>query len=121
MLPVIREVEKKYMRTDLPRFNPGDTIRVYFRLKEGEEKERVQVFEGVVIRRRGSGINATFTVRKVSFGVGVERTFPYHSPRIEKIEIVKRGKVRRARLYYLRERSGKAARIKERFDNKIME
>jgi large subunit ribosomal protein L19 len=121
MLPVIREVEKKYMRSDLPKFNPGDIVKVYFRLKEGEEKERVQVFEGVVVRRRGSGINATFTVRKVSFGVGVERTFPLHSPRIEKIEIVKRGKVRRARLYYLRERSGKAARIKERFDNKIME
>ncbi|NPA40570.1 MAG: 50S ribosomal protein L19 [Thermodesulfobacteria bacterium] len=123
MLPIIREIEKKYMRTDLPKFNPGDTIRVYFRLKEGEdkEKERIQVFEGVVIRRRGSGVNATFTVRKVSFGVGVERTFPYHSPRIEKIEIVKRGKVRRARLYYLRERYGKAARIKERFDGRIME
>ncbi|NPA40317.1 MAG: 50S ribosomal protein L19 [Thermodesulfobacteria bacterium] len=121
MLHIIKEVEKKYMRSDLPKFNPGDTIRVHFRLKEGEEKERIQVFEGVVIRRRGSGINATFTVRKVSFGIGVERTFPYHSPRIEKIEIVKRGRVRRARLYYLRERYGKAARIKERFDNKIME
>jgi len=121
MQAIIREVEKKYMRKDLPKFNPGDTIRVHFRFKEGEDKERVQVFEGVVIRRRGSGINATFTVRKVSFGVGVERTFPYHSPRIEKIEVVKRGKVRRARLYYLRERYGKAARIKERFDAKIME
>ncbi len=121
MLPIIREVEKNYMRTDLPKFNPGDTIKVYFKLKEGEEKERVQVFEGVVIRRRGSGINATFTVRKVSYGVGVERTFPLHSPRIEKIEIVKRGKVRRARLYYLRTRYGKSARIKERFDDKIME
>jgi large subunit ribosomal protein L19 len=121
MFPVIREIEKKYMRNDLPKFNPGDTIRVYFRLKEGEEKERIQVFEGVVIRRRGSGSNATFTVRKVSFGVGVERTFPMHSPRIEKIEIVKRGKVRRARLYYLRERYGKSARIKERFNDKIME
>ncbi len=121
MFPVIREIESKYMRKDLPRFNPGDTIRVYFRLKEGEEKERIQVFEGVVIRRRGSGSNATFTVRKVSFGVGVERVFPMHSPRIEKIEIVKRGRVRRARLYYLRERYGKAARIKERFNDKIME
>ncbi len=121
MLPVIKEIEKKYLRNDLPKFNPGDTIRVHFRLKEGEEKERVQVFEGVVIRRRGSGVNATFTVRKISFGVGVERTFPYHSPRIEKIEIVRRGKVRRARLYYLRDRYGKAARIKERFNDKIME
>ncbi len=121
MLPEVKEVQKRYMRSDLPKFNPGDTIRVYFRLKEGEEKERTQVFEGVVIRRRGSGLDATFTVRKVSFGVGVERTFPYHSPRIEKIEIVKRGRVRRARLYYLRERYGKAARIKERFSDKIME
>lgn len=121
MHPVIKEIEKKYMKDDLPKFNPGDTVRVYFKLKEGEEKERVQVFEGIVIRRRGSGTNATFTVRKVSFGIGVERTFPLHSPRIEKIEIVRRGKVRRARLYYLRERSGKAARIKERFDNKVME
>ena len=121
MLPVIKEVEKRYLRDDLPKFNPGDTVRVHFRLKEGEEKERVQIFEGVVIRRRGSGINATFTVRKISFGVGVERTFPFHSPRIEKIEIVRRGRVRRARLYYLRERFGKAARIKERFNDKIME
>ncbi|WP_038057230.1 50S ribosomal protein L19 [Thermodesulfobacterium hydrogeniphilum] len=121
MLPVIKEVERRYLRDDLPKFNPGDTIRVHFRLKEGEEKERVQIFEGVVIRRRGSGVNATFTVRKISFGVGVERTFPFHSPRIEKIEIVRRGRVRRARLYYLRERFGKAARIKERFNDKIME
>lgn len=121
MFPQIREVEKAYMRTDLPKIAPGDTVRVYYRLKEGEEKERVQVFEGVVIRRRGSGLSATFTVRKVSFGVGVERTFPLHSPRIEKIEIVKRAKVRRARLYYLRERTGKSARLKERFDNKVME
>ncbi|MEZ0343618.1 MAG: 50S ribosomal protein L19 [Caldimicrobium sp.] len=121
MFPQIREIEKKHMRTDLPKISPGDTVRVYYRLKEGEEKERVQVFEGVVIRRRGSGLSATFTVRKVSFGVGVERTFPLHSPRIEKIEIVKRAKVRRARLYYLRERTGKAARLKERFDNKVME
>ncbi|AIH03594.1 MULTISPECIES: 50S ribosomal protein L19 [Thermodesulfobacterium] len=121
MHPLVREVEKRYLKEDLPKFNPGDTVRVHFRLKEGEEKERIQVFEGIVIRRRGSGINATFTVRKVSFGVGVERTFPLHSPRIEKIEIVRRGKVRRARLYYLRERFGKAARIKERFDNKVME
>jgi large subunit ribosomal protein L19 len=121
MHPLVREVEKRYLKEDLPKFNPGDTVRVHFRLKEGEEKERIQVFEGIVIRRRGSGINATFTVRKVSFGVGVERTFPLHSPRIEKIEIVRRGKVRRERLYYLRERFGKAARIKERFDNKVME
>ncbi len=121
MFPQIREVEKRFLRTDLPKFNPGDTVKVYFKIKEGEDKVRTQVFEGVVIRRRGSGTGATFTVRKVSFGVGVERTFPYHSPLIEKIEVVRRGRVRRARLYYLRERYGKAARIKERFDAKIME
>ena len=114
MLPVIHEVEKRYLRSDLPDFRPGDTVRVHYRIQEGEEKERIQVFEGVVIRKRGSGTGATFTVRKVSFGIGVERTFPLHSPRIEKIEVVRRGKVRRARLYYLRGRYGKAARIKER-------
>ncbi|MBX6422465.1 50S ribosomal protein L19 [Thermosulfurimonas sp. F29] len=114
MLPVIHEVEKRYLRNDLPDFRPGDTVRVHYRIQEGEEKERIQVFEGVVIRKRGSGTGATFTVRKVSFGIGVERTFPLHSPRIEKIEVVRRGKVRRARLYYLRGRYGKAARIKER-------
>ena len=121
MHPIIREVEAKYLRADLPKISPGDTVRVYYKLKEGEEKERVQVFEGVVIRRRGSGTSATFTVRKVSFGIGVERTFPLHSPRIEKIEIVRRAKVRRARLYFLRERTSKAARLKERFDQKVME
>ncbi len=114
MFPAIQEVEKRYLRSDLPEFRPGDTVRVHYRIQEGEEKERVQVFEGVVIRKRGSGTGATFTVRKVSFGIGVERTFPLHSPRIERIEVVRRGKVRRARLYYLRGRYGKAARIKER-------
>lgn len=106
-------VEKGYMRTDLPDFRPGDTVRVRYRIQEGD-KERVQVFEGVVIRRRRGGTRATFTVRKVSYGVGVERIFPLHSPFIEKIEVVSRGKVRRSRLYYLRERSGKRGRIKER-------
>ncbi len=114
MFPVIHEIEREYTRKDLPDFRPGDTVKVYFRIVEGEEKERVQVFQGVVIRKRGSGTGATFTVRKVSYGIGVERTFPLHSPRLEKIEVVRRGKVRRARLYYLRGRSGKAARIKER-------
>ncbi len=114
MLSVIHEIEKEYLKKDLPDFRPGDTVKVHFRIVEGEEKERVQVFEGVVIRKRGSGTGATFTVRKVSYGIGVERTFPLHSPRIEKIEIVRRGKVRRARLYYLRQRTGKSARIKER-------
>ncbi len=121
MFPQIRELEKNYLRSDLPKLSPGDTVKVYYKLKEGEEKERIQIFEGVVIRRRGAGLSATFTVRKVSFGVGVERTFPFHSPRIEKIEIVKRAKVRRARLYYLKDKKGKAARLKERFDNKAME
>ncbi|RLA95414.1 MAG: 50S ribosomal protein L19 [Deltaproteobacteria bacterium] len=106
-------VEREYLRTDHPEFRPGDTVRVHYRIQEGD-KERVQVFEGVVIRKRGGGTKSTFTVRKVSYGVGVERIFPLHSPFIEKIEVVSRGKVRRSRLYYLRERSGKSARIKER-------
>ncbi len=100
------------MRTDLPQFKPGDTVRVHFRIREGE-KERVQVFEGTVIGRSGSGPRETFTVRKVSYGVGVERIFPLHSPRVEKIEVVRAGRVRRAKLYYLRKRLGKAARIAE--------
>jgi large subunit ribosomal protein L19 len=100
------------MRTDLPRFRPGDTVRVHVKIKEGE-KYRIQVFEGVVIAQKNNGISSTFTVRKVSLGYGVERIFPVHSPNIEKIEVVKSGKVRRARLYYLRERRGRAARLKE--------
>ncbi len=110
---VIEEIEKEYLRDDIPAFWPGDTVRVHYRFPEGE-KEKTHVFEGVVIRKRGGGTRATFTVRKVSYGIGVERTFPLHSPNIEKIEVLRRGKVRRARLYYLRERSGKSARIKER-------
>ncbi len=113
MLPIIHEIERKYLR-EIPEFRPGDTVKVYFRIVEGEDKERVQMFQGVVIRKRGSGTGATFTVRKVSYGIGVERTFPLYSPRIEKIEVIRRGKVRRARLYYLRGRTGKTARIKER-------
>lgn len=102
------------MRTDLPPFSPGDTVRVHYRVVEGNTT-RVQPFEGVVIRKRGGGTDATFTVRRIaSHGIGVERTFPLHSPLIEKIEVIRHGKVRRARLYYLRERSGKAARLKER-------
>jgi large subunit ribosomal protein L19 len=104
-------IEKEQMRIDLPNFNAGDTVRIHFKIVEGE-KERIQVFEGVVIRKRKGGVGATFTVRKVSYGIGVERIFPLHSPRIEKIEIVNRGRVRRARLYYLRKLRGKAARIK---------
>lgn len=106
-------VERPYLKTELPEFRAGDTVRVHVRVVEGE-RERIQVFEGVVIRRRGSQLSQTFTVRKVSFGVGVERTFPVHSPMIAKIEIRTRGHVRRAKLYYLRSRVGKKAKVKER-------
>jgi large subunit ribosomal protein L19 len=106
-------VERPYLRDDLPDFRPGDTVKVHVRVVEGE-RERVQVFEGIVIRRRGSQLSETFTVRKISFGVGVERTFPIHSPMISKIEVSTLGDVRRAKLYYLRERIGKKAKVKER-------
>ena len=105
--------ERSYLRTDVPDFRPGDTVRVHVRVVEGE-RERIQVFEGIVIRRRGSQLSETFTVRKISFGVGVERTFPVHSPMIANIEIATRGDVRRAKLYYLRSRVGKKAKVKER-------
>lgn len=110
---IIRDIERRQMRQDIPDFGPGDTVRVHVKVIEGE-RERIQVFEGVVLRRSGGGATETFTVRKISQGIGVERIFPVHSPRIEKIEVTRRGKVRRARLYYLRERTGKAARLKER-------
>ena len=106
-------VEQPYLRSDIPDFRPGDTVKVHVRVVEGS-RERVQVFQGVVIRRQNGGLRETFTVRKISFGVGVERTFPLHSPSIAKFELVSRGKVRRAKLYYLRELRGKKARIKER-------
>lgn len=106
-------VEQKQMKKDLPEFIPGDTVRVHLKVVEGE-RERIQVFEGVVIARANGGLKETFTVRKISGGVGVERIFPLHSPMISKIEVVRRGRVRRAKLYYLRKRSGKAARITER-------
>ena len=106
-------VEQPYLRDDVPDFRAGDSVKVHVRVVEGE-RERVQVFEGVVIRSRGSGLSKTFTVRKISFGVGVERTFPMHSPMIAKIEIASRGDVRRAKLYYLRSRVGKKAKVKER-------
>lgn len=109
---IIQEVTKAQLRTDIPAFRPGDTVRVHVKVVEGT-RERIQVYEGVVIKRRGSGISETFTARKVSYGVGVERTFPLHSPKIDKIEVMRRGKVRRAKLYYLRALRGKAARIKE--------
>jgi large subunit ribosomal protein L19 len=113
MDPRIAEIEQGYRRTDLPAFEPGDTVRVRVRVAEGE-KERIQAFEGICIARRGAGISATFTVRKVSGGVGVERIFPSHSPAIAGIEVVRRGHVRRAKLYYLRARRGKKARVRER-------
>jgi large subunit ribosomal protein L19 len=106
-------IERPFLRTDLPDFRPGDTVKVHVRVVEGN-RERVQVFQGVVIRRSGGGVRETFTVRKISFGVGVERTFPLHSPSISKLELVQRGRVRRAKLYYLRDLRGKKARIKER-------
>ncbi len=106
-------LDRDSLRDDVPAFRPGDTVKVHVRVVEGN-RERVQVFQGAVIRRQGDGVRETFTVRKVSFGVGVERTFPVHSPTIAKLEVVTFGDVRRAKLYYLRERSGKAAKIKER-------
>lgn len=108
-------VEAPALKTDVPSFGPGDTVKVNVRVVEGN-RERVQTFQGVVIRRRGGGVRETFTVRKISFGVGVERTFPVHSPSIASIEVVTRGAVRRSKLYYLRDRVGKAARIKEKRD-----
>jgi len=111
-LNLIHEITKDQLRTDLPSFRPGDTLKVHVKVIEGS-RERVQLFEGVVIKRRGGGISETFTVRKISYGVGVERTFPLNTPKIEKIEVARRGKVRRAKLYYLRNLRGKAARIKE--------
>jgi large subunit ribosomal protein L19 len=109
----IEQLGKENMRLDLPNFSAGDTVKVDVKIKEGE-KERIQAFQGVVISKRKSGSNATFTVRKVSYGIGVERVFPLHSPIIDKIEVLTRGRVRRAKIYYLRKLRGKAARIKEK-------
>jgi large subunit ribosomal protein L19 len=106
-------VDRDSVRADLPEFGPGDTVRVHVRVVEGN-RERIQVFQGPVVRRQGSGVRETFTVRKVSFGVGVERTFPVHAPVVAQIDVVSRGRVRRAKLYYLRDRVGKAAKIRER-------
>ncbi len=111
-MDVIKIIEGQQMKTEVPEFDPGDTVRVAFKVVEGG-RERVQPFEGTVIRRKGSGIGETFTVRRVTYGVGVERTFPLHSPRLEGVTVLRHGAVRRARLYYLRERTGKAARVKE--------
>ncbi len=110
---IIEALEKEQLRSDIPKFGPGDTLRVHAKIVEGT-RERIQVFEGVVIGRQGTGVRETFTVRRISYGIGVERMFPVHSPRIEKIEVVRRGVVRRAKLYYLRNLTGKAARIKEK-------
>ena len=110
---IIQAVEQEQLRSDIPDFAPGDTVRVHVKVVEGT-RERIQAFEGVVIARSGTGVRETFTVRRISYGVGVERTFPVHSPRLDKIQLMRRGIVRRAKLYYLRNLTGKAARIRER-------
>jgi large subunit ribosomal protein L19 len=112
-MDVIEALEREQMRLDIPDFRSGDTVKVHAKIREGD-KERIQVFQGVVIRKRKGKMGATFTVRKVSYGIGVERIFPLHSPNIDKVEIISRGKVRRGRLYYMRKLRGKAARIKEK-------
>ena len=112
-MDMIRSLTESQIRTDLPQLNIGDTLKVYFKVIEGT-RERIQMFEGSLIKKNGGGISETFTVRRVSYGVGVERTFPVNSPKIDKIEISRKGKVRRARLYYLRDRVGKSAKVKER-------
>ena len=117
MADIIRELEKEQLRTDLPKLEIGDTVRVYVKVVEGT-RERLQNFEGVVIKMQGGGIRKTFTLRRVSYGVGVERTFPYNSPRIGRIEVVRHGEVRRAKLYYLRNRVGKSAKVVERIVEK---
>ncbi len=117
MADIIRELEKEQIRTDLPKLEIGDTVRVFVKVVEGS-RERLQNFEGIVIKIQGGGIRKSFTVRRVSYGIGVERTFPYNSPRIGRIEVLRHGRVRRAKLYYLRDRSGKAAKIVERIEEK---
>lgn len=114
-MQIIQQIEKDMMRLDLPQFKAGDTVKVHVRIQEGE-KERIQIFEGIVIALKRGTTNSTFTVRKVSYGIGVERVFPLHSPIIDKIEVVSKGDVRRAKIYYLRNLKGKAARIKEKRD-----
>jgi len=112
-MDIIRTIEKEQMKKDLPELNVGDTVRVHVKVVEGN-RERLQAFEGVIIRKKGGGIRETFTVRRVSYGIGVERTFPVHSPKIDHIDVIRRGKVRRAKLYYLRDRVGKAAKVKDK-------
>ena len=117
MNPIIQELEKEYTQKEMPETNPGDTVKVFVRIIEGN-KERIQAFEGTIIKKHGSGINKTITVRKIFQGVGVERVFAIFSPRIEKIQVLRKGHVRRSKLYYLRERSGKATRIREKMDKR---
>lgn len=112
-MDIISSIEQEQVRNDIPDFKPGDTVKVHVKVVEGT-RERIQIFEGVVIKRRGGGLRETFTVRRISYGVGVERTFPLHSPRLDRIEVVRKGRVRRARLFYLRSLRGKAARIKDK-------
>lgn len=111
-MDLVKIIEQDQLRKDIPEFNVGDTVKVHVKVKEGN-RERVQVYEGVVLKRQGGGLTETFTVRRISYGIGVERTFPVHSPKLDKIEVVRRGKIRRAKLNYLRGRVGKAAKIKE--------
>ena len=118
MNEIIRAIEKEQIREDLTQFNIGDTIKVHVRIKEGN-RERIQVFEGIIIKKQGGGVNATFTVRRIAYGVGTEKTFLVHSPLVEKVEVVRVGKARRAKLYYLRNRTGKAAKTKENVGAKI--
>jgi large subunit ribosomal protein L19 len=113
MMDIIKSIEAEQIRKDLPQFNVGDTIQVFYKVTEGS-RERIQVFEGTVLKIQGEGSRKTFTVRRISYGIGVERTFPINSPRIDKITVVRKGKVRRAKLYYLRDRQGKSAKVKEK-------
>ncbi len=112
-MEIIRAIEKEQMKKDIPKFSVGDTVRVYVKVVEGT-RERLQAFEGIVIQKRHGGLRETFTVRRLSYGVGVERVFPVHSPKVDRIEVIRRGKVRRAKLYYLRDRIGRAAKVKEK-------
>ena len=112
-MEIIKAIEQEQLKSDLPKFSAGDTVKVHIRVKEGK-RERIQIFEGVVLKRQNGGVRETFTVRKISFGVGVEKIFPVHSPSIEKIELTRKGKVRRAKLNYLRDRVGKAAKVREK-------
>lgn len=113
MTEIVKALGNEQMKAEVPQFNIGDTVKVSCKIKEGN-RERIQMFEGIVIRKKNGGISETFTVRRISYGVGVEKTFPLHSPNVEKVEVVRKGKVRRARLYYLRDRVGKAAKVKEK-------